>query len=160
MKYRLLFQLPGFLFLVISGFVLTSTAQPNDKNELLNLNRQLTQTMILEQDPFFLLSITNETYVEIAPGGVIESREQIINDLWAFASVDSLTTANEQVIFSGSTAVVLNRLQIHGPIQGPLGEIGPVNMITTYNRDSNGKWCVVARAYSICDPQAVSLGLC
>jgi hypothetical protein len=52
--------------------------------------------------------------------------------------VDSLSIENERMVESGPTAIVLDRLVLHGRVQGP----------------------IVSRAYSTCQPEAVARGLC
>ncbi len=134
--------------------------QSNQEARLLELSQEITESLILDQDGSLLLAVSDESYVEIAPGGVVESREQLLGDLWAFATVDSISISNERVVLRESTAVVLNRLVIYGPIQGPIGEIGPMTMKTTFGKNNNGDWRVLARAYSVCAPEAVSFNLC
>lgn len=149
---------------VLSVILLISNSlifdQSDLESKLLGLNRNLTESMIMKQDGELLMSVSNPGYFEIAPGGVIESREQIISDLWAFSTVDSISIENERFIKLGSTAVVTNRLVIFGPIQGPIGEIGPMTMISTFGKDGNGDWKIISRAYSICAPEAINLNLC
>lgn len=137
-------------------------AQSNAETELLELNRQLFETQILEQDPTFLRSVSDESYVVVAPGGVIESRERVIAGLAAFAAVDSISIENERVVRSGATAVVLNRLVIHGPLEGPAGEIdlGPMSVMTVFGRGGDDRWSVVSRALSACHPAALERGIC
>jgi hypothetical protein len=136
--------------------------QADTERTLLDLNRQLFETLILERDPSFLRSMSDESYVVIAPGGVIESREQVIAGLKAFTTVDSISIENERVVQSGATAIVLNRLVIHGPLQGPISEIdlGPSSVMTVFNQGSDGRWSVVSRALSACHPAAMQRGLC
>ncbi len=134
--------------------------QGQEEEALLALNQRLFETLILEQDPELLRSVSQESYVELAPGGVLETREEIIRDLWAFTTVDSITVEHEGFIPRGATAVALNRLLLHGPVQGPIGQLGPVRVMTVFTREGGGDWQVVSRAYSTCDPEAVALGLC
>jgi ketosteroid isomerase-like protein len=136
------------------------SGQSGPEATLLELNRRLFETKVLDRDPAFLRSISDDTYVVIAPGGVVESREQVIRDLGAFVTVDSLSIENERVVVSGPTAVVLNRLVLHGRVQGPLGELGPITVMTVFTRGDDGGWRAVSRAYSTCDAGAVAHGLC
>ena len=59
----------GLLFLSISGLVSAARAQSEDEQALLELNRRLFETQILDQDPALLRSISDDSYVVIAPGG-------------------------------------------------------------------------------------------
>ena len=76
----------------------------DEDQHLLDLNRRLFETQILEQDPALLLFMSSDSYVVIAPGGVVESRDQAMAGLRAFVDVDSLTLENECVIREGETA--------------------------------------------------------
>jgi hypothetical protein len=134
--------------------------QSDPETTLLELNHRLFVTKILDRDPTFLRSISDDSYVVIAPGGVIESREQVLLGLEAFITVDSLSITNERVTMSGPTAIVLNRLVLHGRVQGPIGEIGPITVMTVFTRGDDAGWRAVSRAYSTCDPEAVARGLC
>jgi hypothetical protein len=100
------------LLTLVSLLVLAAPVpgQSDPEAALLELNRRLFETKILDRDPALLRSIWDDSYVVIAPGGVIETREQVIRDLGAFVTVDSLSIENERVLVSGPTAIVLNRL--------------------------------------------------
>lgn len=152
----------GWVLVPFLGVAAPALAQVDTEVELLDLNRQLFETQILEQDPTFLRSVSDESYVVIAPGGVIESREQVIAGLGAFATVDSISIENERLVRSGATAIVLNRLVIHGPLQGPVGEIGlgPISAMTVFSQGSDDRWSVVSRALSPCHPAALERGIC
>ena len=119
MKQLSLMGCAGLAVGAVLALAAPAGAQAETESILLELNRQLTETQILEQDPTFLRSISDESYVVVAPGGVIESREQVIAGLRAFAAVDSISIEKEGVVQSGATAVVLNRLVIHGPLREP-----------------------------------------
>ncbi|MEQ9398460.1 MAG: nuclear transport factor 2 family protein [Longimicrobiales bacterium] len=156
-------SIPGTVLtglLLASGLPTPVAGQADADPVLLDLNRRLFETQILDQDPTFLQSISDDTYVVVAPGGVIESREQAIRGLRAFETVDSITISNERVVRQGSTAIVLNRLVIHGAIQGPVGQVGPTSAMTVFHRTEDGRWVAVSRALTRCDPRAVERGIC
>jgi len=152
----------GLTLAALLGTAVPALAQGTVERELLELNRKLFETQILQQDPGFLLSISNESYVEVAPGGVIESREEVMTGLSAFAAVDSISIQNEEVVRSGATAIVLNRLVIHGPLGGPVSGIdfGPMSVMTVFGQDGDERWSVVSRALSPCHPGPLELGIC
>ena len=152
--------LVALLVLFATGPAMPLAAQSDPDAVLLDLNRRLFETQILDQDPAFLRSITDDSYVVVAPGGVIESREQAIRGLRAFETVDSITISNERVVRQGSTAIVLNRLVIHGVIQGPVGQVGPTSAMTVFHRTDDERWVAVSRALTRCDPRAVERGIC
>ena len=165
-----IFARSAIYLLVLWGLLgCESTTEPKEADDvgsmdaapaLLEMNRRLFETKILEQDPAFLKSVSDRSYHVIAPGGVVETREQLIADLWAFSTVDSIRVQNELFLDGGRTAVIINRLLIHGPIQGPLGEIGPVTVMTVFGQNDLGDWRVLGRAYSRCDPGALAVELC
>jgi hypothetical protein len=150
------------LLALVALLVLAAPApgQSDPEATLLELNRRRFETKILDRDPAFLRSISDDTYIVIAPGGVIETREQVIRDLGAFVTVDSLSIESERVVVTGPTAIVLNRLVLHGRVQGPVGELGPITVKTIFARGDGGGWQAVSRAYSTCDAEAVARGLC
>lgn len=152
----------GWAFVLFLGVAAPALAQESTEAELLDLNRQLFETQILEQDPTLLRSVSDASYVVIAPGGVIESRDQVIAGLSAFTTVDSISIENERFVRSEATAIVLNRLVIHGPLQGPVGEIdlAPTSVMTVFSQDGEDRWSVVSRALSMCHPAAVERGIC
>jgi len=152
----------ALLLLILPGCDQTGTDDnaPPDYLALLEINERISTSLMLEQDGSYLLSISDESFFVVAPGGVVETRDQLIEDLWSFSTVEAIEVQNARVIPAGSTAVVLNRLVIHGPIQGPIGEIGPITVMTVFDRSRENRWMVVSRAYSTCDPQAVDFGLC
>jgi ketosteroid isomerase-like protein len=137
-----------------------SASAQSDDDALLELNRALFETQLLDQDPSLLRSVSDDSYVVIAPGGVVETRDQVIRGLRAFAGVDSITIENERVVRHGATAVVVNRLVIHGALRGPVGQPGPVSAMTVFHRGEDGEWRVVSRALTRCDPRAVDRGIC
>lgn len=148
---------------IVAALALSFTpafAQSPSEAALLEMNQRLFESLLLEQDAAFLRSISDDSFFVVAPGGVVETRQQLIDDLPSFATIDSIAVQDARVVLAEETAVVVNRLLIHGEIQGPIGEIGPITVLTVFNRAFDGEWRAVARAYSTCDPQAVAMGLC
>lgn len=154
-------HVPGLVLALATCLCLAAPVSAQSEEEtLLELNRRLFETQMLDQDASFLRSLSDASYVVIAPGGVMESREQVVRGLRAFAAVDSITIGNERVLRRGATAVVLNRIVIHGELRGPMGQLGPVSAMTVFHRGEDGEWLVVSRALSKCDPRAVERGIC
>lgn len=67
----------GWAFMLLLSVAAPTLAQEGTEMGLLELNRQLFEPQLLEQDPTFLRSISDESYVVVAPDGVIESRAQV-----------------------------------------------------------------------------------
>ena len=152
----------AMLFLAMSGPLAgQGSERPSGADAaLIDLNRRLFETMILAQSADLLLEVSDDSYVVVAPGGVIESRAQAIRGLSAFATVDSITITNERAISQGLTAIVLSRLQIHGRIQGPVGQVGPMSVMTVFRDRGDAGWGVVSRALTPCNPMAIERGIC
>lgn len=128
--------------------------------ELLDLHRRLVHTQMIDRDATFLRAHSLPSYTVVAPGGVIENREQVVAGLRAFTRVDSISMTREQVVFSGDIALVLARLEIHGEIEGPAGSFGPTTTSTTFVRGEDGRWLAAARSLTPCHPRAIQAGRC
>jgi len=132
----------------------------SDEGVLLELHQRLVRTQMLDRDPTFLLANSVDAYTVVAPGGVVETREQVIAGLTAFTAIDSVTLSRERVVLSGATAVVLSRQVVHGEIRGPAAGFGPVSTITVFTRTDSGRWLAVSRAITPCHPRAIEAGRC
>lgn len=95
----------------------------------------------------------------IAPGGIVENRDQVIRGFQAFTEIGSISITQESVAVSGSTAVVVNRLLVHGNVQIPVAP-GPRRVMTVFARDEAGRWKAVSRSLTPCHPRAVEAGRC
>lgn len=134
-------------------------AQPPSTDGLLALNRQLFETPMLEQSADLLLQNSVAEYVVVGPGGVVESREQVVAGLGAFAALDSISISDEVLRASAGVAVVTNRLRLHGSLNLPVGPLGAMTVASTYVW-VDGRWLAVSRTTTPCNPRAADRGLC
>lgn len=141
------------------GFGAAPTAAQDDDADLLRLNRSLFETLMMERNPGFLLEHSTADYVVVGPGGVVESREQVIAGLEAFAGLDSIAVSREVVRRTGDIAVVTSRLEMHGALDLPVAPFGPLTTATTFVR-RDGRWVAVSRTLTPCNPRAEERGLC
>jgi len=139
--------------------LLPSLARSQDTDELQQLNRRLIETQMIERDPSFLIANSIPEYVVVGPGGVVESREQVISGLGAFSRLDSISISREAVRESNGVAVVTARLELHGELNLPIGPLGPLTASTTFVQ-IGGRWLAVARSSTPCAPGAAERGLC
>ncbi len=147
---------------VIAAMLITpapSSAQ-DPEAELMALHRELVMSQMMDRDPAFLLANSIPSYTVVAPGGVVETREQVIRGLQAFASLDSVSLSREQVVINGDVAVVLAGQQTHGMVRGPAAGFGRVTTSTTFVRSEGGAWVAISRSITPCHPRAVEAGRC
>lgn len=130
------------------------------ETELLELHREFVTSQMVEQDPSFLLDHSHPSYRVVAPGGVLEDRDEIIAGLRAFTRIDSVSVSRERVVLVDQVAVVFARLEVHGEIMGPAAGFGPLTTSTVFLRDVDGEWVVISRSTTPCHPMAVEAGRC
>lgn len=131
----------------------------DDDEALLRLNHALFQTLMIERDPAFLIGNSSAEYLVVGPGGVVESREQVIAGMDAFAQLDSITVSRERIRRAHELAVVTNRLEMHGTLDLPIGAVGAVTVATTFVWIDH-RWVAVLRTLTPCHPRADERGLC
>jgi hypothetical protein len=139
--------------------LLPSMAWGQNTDDLLQLNRRLIETQMLERDPSFLIENSTPEYVVVGPGGVVETRDQVIAGLGAFSRLDSISISREEVRASDGVAIVTNRLELHGELNLPIGPLGSLTASTTFVQ-IRGRWMAVARSSTPCALRAAERGLC
>jgi len=139
---------------------LSSASAQSTEDVLRELHEQLVLTQMVDRDPAFLLAHSSEAYTVVAPGGVVENRDQVIAGLGAFAQVDSVSLERVEVRVTGPTAVVFSRQTVHGQIRGPAAGFGPLSTTTAFSRASGGNWIAVSRSLTPCHPRALEMGRC
>ena len=148
-----------FLSLLILAPATAASAQ-DEEEELLALHRQFVVTHMIGRDPAFLLAHSLPSYRVVAPGGVVENRDQIISGFQAFAALDSVTISREEAVISGPVALVLSRQETHGELAGPAAGFGPVTTSTVFLRSDSGGWLAVSSSITPCRPRAIQAGRC
>ena len=158
----LTFRFSIAVILCILFGLLIGASQADDfsaTDQLLEMNRKLFETVMLDHDPAYLEANTTEDYLVIGPGGVVEDREQVIRGIRAFTEVDSLSVTQENVAVHGSTAIVISRLEVTGKVQIPVPP-GPRRVMRVFSVDSDGRWKAISSSITPCHPHAVEAGRC
>lgn len=135
----------------------TPGALESTRQELLRLNREIVEPMILDNNAGTFLAHAHEDFLVIAPGGVIENREQAADGARNFDAT-AVSLSDEQLRVVGDTAVLIGRLSIDGKV-GPRGRPGPMRFMAVFVRQS-GEWKLLARSLTPCAPLAVERGRC
>lgn len=149
----------GLLAVVLWMSPVLASAQ-DVQAELLELHREFVTSQMVEQDPSFLLDHSHPSYRVVAPGGVLEDRDEIIAGLRAFTRIDSVSVSRERVVLVDQVAVVFARLDVHGEIMGPAAGFGPLTTSTVFLRGLDGEWVAISRSTTPCHPMAVEAGRC
>ena len=150
----------GLLLLVATLAAPTVLSAQDAEAELLSLHREFVMSQMMDRDPSFLLANSVESYTVVAPGGVIETRDQVIRGLRAFAQLDSVSLTREHVVINGDIALVLAGQEVHGEVLGPAAGFGRVTTSTVFARGDDGAWLAISRSITPCHPRAVEAGRC
>lgn len=152
---RWLCALAGLLLAAASGPPLH--AQDADRAELLRLTRMLYESMLVRQDSTLFAAVALGDVVVVPPGGIVESRAQVIAGLANFR-ISAVELDDLRVVLQDSTAVVTGRLTPAGEVRG-VGSPGPLRFLDVFMR-SGGEWRLLARSLTPCAARAVAAGRC
>jgi hypothetical protein len=139
-----------------------SSVQAPDRQALLDLNRQLLESVFVRGETAMLASAALPNLVVVPPGGVVENREQVLNGVPRVAGAESVEVDDVVVADHGTTAVVVARVRTKrdGPVAGaPPGGTGPSRMMNVFVHEQ-GKWRLLARSITPCIERAVAAGRC
>ena len=137
-----------------------SSASPGtdaDRAELLALNDRLVKSQLIDRDSTFFSRVAVDEFRVLAPGGLIEDRDQAIAGLTAW-DVKSVELTGTDVVFHGPVATVMGRLDIDG-VMRPVGRWGPLKYMSTWIRDG-GEWRLLSRSLTPCLTPLVEMGRC
>ena len=155
-----------FLVLVVTQFLGctavsltpgTVTDRSADAAILLELNERLARSQIVDRDPTFFSEIAADDFHVLAPGGLIEEKNQVIAGMSAWNAVDVQLT-NTQVVFHGEVATVMGRMDIDGEMK-PVGRWGPLKYMSTWIREE-GEWRLLSRSLTPCLEILIKMGKC
>lgn len=127
------------------------------RHDVVHLNRQIFESMILQNDPALFLANSHEAFLVIAPGGIIENREAAAAGARNF-NATAISLSGEQVRIVGGTAVVIGRLEIDGGVS-PVGRPGPLRFMTVFVQHGS-EWKLLARSLTPCAALAIERGRC
>lgn len=133
------------------------TRQGADRETLLRLNTELAHSQIVDRDPTFISKVALENFRVLAPGGLIENKEQVIAGLPAWDATD-VTLSDTKVLFHGDIAIVMGRMDIDG-IMRPVGRWGPLKHMSTWVKE-DGEWRLLSRSLTPCLDKLIELGRC
>lgn len=131
--------------------------QEADRTELLRLNDELVRSQILARDSTVLAEVAVDEFRVLAPGGLIENKNQVIAGLSAWDATGVELTGTE-VVFYGPVALVMGRMDIDGEMR-PVGRWGPLKYMSTWVREGN-EWRLLSRSLTPCIDLLVEMGRC
>lgn len=134
-----------------------ASGQVSDRQALLQLNRQLLESVFLRQDTSLLAATAVPDLLVVPPGGIVENKRQLLAGA-RNTVMDSVRVDDEQVIGDSATAVVVARVTRLGPVPGDAGT-GRMRIMNVYVR-SQGRWRLLARSVTPCIERAVAAGRC
>lgn len=128
-----------------------------DRETLLRLNAELAHSQIVDRDPAFISRVALENFRILAPGGLIENKEQVIAGLTGWDARD-VTLSDTEVLFHGDIATVMGRIDSDGTMR-PVGRWGPLKFMSTWVKE-DGEWRLLSRALTPCLDKLIELGRC
>lgn len=131
--------------------------QHTDRETLLRLNEKLARSQIIDRDPAFISRVALENFRILAPGGLIENKEQVIAGLTGWDARD-VTLSDTEVLFHGDIAIVMGRMDIDGTMR-PVGRWGPLKYMSTWVKEE-GEWRLLSRSLTPCLDKLIELGRC
>jgi hypothetical protein len=150
------------MLVLIAAAVRVATVQVPDRQALLDLNRQLLESVFVRGETAMLAAAALPNLVVVPPGGVVENREQVLNGVPRVAGAEAVEVDDVVVVDHGTTAVVVARVRTRRekPIAGaPPGETGRSRMMNVFVHEQ-GKWRLLARSITPCIERAVAAGRC
>ena len=146
----------------ITGLATSPTVQVPDRQALLDLNRQLLESVFVRGETAMLDSAALPSLVVVPPGGVVERREQVLNGVPRVAGAAAVEVDDIVVAEHGTTAVVVARVRTmrDKPNAGtPPGDTGRSRMMNVFVHEQ-GRWRLLARSITPCIERAVVAGRC
>lgn len=128
-----------------------------DEQVLIELNERLARSQIVEKDPSFLEEVAVAQLRVLAPGGLIEGKQQVIAGLSGWDAID-VTFSKTEITFYQNIAIVSGRMDIDGTMH-PVGRWGPLKYMSTWVKDE-GRWRLLSRSLTPCLPKLIEMGRC
>jgi hypothetical protein len=156
MSVTRLASLSGFVLLLV-GVASPASAQDSRASEIIELNRRIMHQQIIERDAALFQEVSLEQFLVVGPGGRIEDKTAAVGGVNAW-DAESIEVRDEQVVFHGTTAVLVGRLQIDG-VMRPVGTLPPMKFMAVFVEGADG-WKLLARSLTPCFPMAIEHGFC
>jgi hypothetical protein len=154
--------IPVLLLVLIGGPGRVASLQDADRQALLDLNRQLLESVFVRGETGMLASTALPNLVVVPPGGVVENRQQVLNGVASVAGAEAVEVDDVVIAEHGTTAVLVSRVRTKRdkPVAGsPLEGTGRSRMMNVFVRDQ-GSWRLLARSITPCIQRAVAAGRC
>lgn len=132
-------------------------AQRTPDSTLIALNRALLEQQIVHNSSALFEQTALDQFLVIAPGGVVETKDQAAHGVRSFRAA-GISVTNERVSISGTTAIVVGRLEIDGEMQ-PLGRLAPMRFMAVFVQVGDD-WRLLGRSLTPCHQVAVARRLC
>lgn len=152
------FGMQALPLIVLIGVTCAPSVLPGpDRADLLQLNRSLLESMLVDQDAGIFARTAVPGVVVIPPGGIVEGREQVIAGLSNFR-VSAIELGDVRVVTEGNATVVVGRIVPRGELRS--GEaLGPMRFLNAYVWTNEG-WRLLARSLTPCSERAIAAGRC
>ena len=139
-----------------------ASVQVPDRQALLDLNRQLLESVFVRGETAMLDSAALPNLVVVPPGGVVENRQQVLNGVPRVAGAEAVEIDDIVVADHGTTAVVVARVRTRRekPAAGAPPEGTGRSRIMNVFVHEQGKWRLLARSITPCIERAVVAGRC
>jgi hypothetical protein len=150
------------LLVLIAVPASVGTVQDPNRQTLLDLNRQLLESVFVRGETTMLASAALPNLVVVPPGGVVENREQVLNGVPNVSGAEAVEIDDVVVADHGTTAVVVARVRTRRDrlVAGaPPAGTGRNRMMNVFVHEQ-GKWRLLARSITPCIERAVAAGRC
>jgi hypothetical protein len=134
-----------------------TAGQELDEQALLEHNRAILEALIVGNDGSLLAANALAQFRVIAPGGLVENKEQAIAGAASF-DASAVTIDREVVVHEGSTAVVIARVVIDG-VMRPVGRLAPLMSMAVFVW-SGDEWRLLSRSLTPCIDRLIEMGRC
>ena len=135
----------------------TVFSQVPEPEALLQLNRELLESVFLRQDTTLLAFVALPSLLVVPPGGIIEDRAQVLAGVRNVA-MDSVRIDDVTIAGHSSTAVVITRGSRLG-VSSAVGSARRSRIMSVFVFD-DGQWRLLARSVTPCVERAVAAGRC
>jgi hypothetical protein len=155
-------SIPVVMFILLAVPATRTTVQVPDRQALLDLNRQLIESVFVRGETAMLAATALPNLVVVPPGGVVENREQVLNGVPRVAGAEAVEIDDVVVADQGTTAVVVARVRSkrERPVAGaPPSGTGRTRMMNVFVLEQ-GKWRLLARSITPCIERAIAAGRC
>ena len=99
------------LLVLIGGPGRVASLQDADRQALLDLNRQLLESVFVRGETGMLASTALPNLVVVPPGGVVENRQQVLNGVASVAGAEAVEVDDVVIAEHGTTAVLVSRVR-------------------------------------------------